>query len=190
YNAAPSQNLPVVRLDRDGRRELALLRWGLIPSWARDPAIGYRTINAKAETVAEKPAFRAAFRKRRCLVPADGFYEWQKIDGGKQPWRITLKDGAPFAFAGLWEHWDKGGEPVESFTIITTTANALCAEIDDRMPVIIGPADYEAWLAAADTAIPQALLQPYPAETMAAYPVGTRVNSPKNDDAQLIERAS
>ena len=190
YNVAPTQAMPVVRMV-DGKRELALLRWGLIPSWAKDPKIGNSLINARGETVHEKPAFRSAFKARRCLVPADGFYEWRKLPGGgKQPYRITMADGSPFAFAGLWERWDKGEEPLETFTIITTSANELVAPIHDRMPVILDPADYDAWLESPDTAIPIALIQPYPAKRMSAYPVSTRVNSPRNDDAAVIERAS
>jgi len=191
FNAAPTQTMPVIRLNAAGKRELAALRWGLVPSWSKDPAMGAKLINARAETVAEKPAFRSAFKLRRCLVPADGFYEWRKLPGGgKQPYRITMADGAPFAFAGLWERWSKGPEPLETFTIITTTANSLVAPIHDRMPVIIDAADHDAWLEARDTAIPMALLRPYPAERMTAYPVSTRVNSPRNDDASVIERAT
>jgi putative SOS response-associated peptidase YedK len=190
YNAAPTQRMPVVRIV-DDKRELALLRWGLIPSWAKDPKIGNSLINARGETVAEKPAFRSAFKARRCLVLVDGFYEWRKLPGGgKQPYRITMADGSPFAFAGLWERWDKGDEPLETFTIITTTANELVVPIHDRMPVILDPADYDAWLESPDTAIPMALIQPYPARRMSAYPVSTRVNSPRNDDAAVIERVS
>ncbi len=187
YNAAPTQLLPVIRIGADGDRELATLRWGLIPMWAKDPKIAYSTINARAETVAEKPAFRTAFKKRRCLVPADGFYEWQATGDGKQPYRITMKDGEPFAMAGLWERWDKGEEPLESFTIIVTSGNSLIKPIHDRMPVILDPDTWDHWLTAADTAIPMALLQSYPAKKMAAYKISTRVNSPKNNDAEVIE---
>ncbi len=186
YNAAPTQLLPVVRRGRGGARELVMLRWGLVPSWAKEPDIGYRMINAKAETVAEKPAYRTAFMRRRCLVPADGFYEWQQHSKQKQPYRITLKDGALFALAGLWERWQRGGEPLETFTVIVTEANELIGPIHDRMPVIIGPADHDAWLEAADTTIPMALLQPYPAGEMRAYPVSRRVNAAKNDDPEVI----
>jgi len=187
YNVAPSQKVPIVRLDKDGNRELAMLRWGLIPFWAKDDRIGYKTINARAETVATAPSFRAAFKKRRCLVPASGFYEWKKFeDGSKQPYLIQMRDGAPFSFAGLWERWDKAEAPVETFTIITGEPNSLVAELHDRMPVILDPDDYEAWLAAADTAIPQAMLQPFPAQLMTAFPVSKRVNSPKNDDPDIM----
>lgn len=190
YNVAPTQYLPVIRLDAECRRELVMLRWGLVPSWVKDPAIGARLINARAETIAEKPSFRAAFKTRRCLIPADGFYEWRRAGGAKQPYRITMANGSPFAFAGLWERWTAGEEALETVTIITTGANKLLAAIHDRMPVIIDPADQAAWLEARDTAIPLALLQPYPAERMSAYPVSARVNSPRNDDPSLIERAS
>lgn len=186
YNLAPSQSAAVVRLDTQGRRELAMLRWGLIPSWAKDPKIAYSTINARAETVHEKPAFRTAFRKRRCLIPADGFYEWQETGAAKQPWRITMKDGAPFAMAGLWERWDKGEAPIESFTIIVTSGNAVTKPIHDRMPAILHPDTWEAWLSSTDTTIPMALLQPYPAGEMTAYRVSRKVNSPKNDTAEVI----
>jgi putative SOS response-associated peptidase YedK len=142
YNAAPGQSLPVVRLRKDGRRELAMLRWGLIPAAADDAAVGQSHINAQVETVHRMPAFRAAFRKRRCLVLADGFYKWQVTAAGKQPHRFTLKDGGPFAMAGLWERWDKGNEPVESFTIIVTVANEVVRPIHDRMPVILPPATH------------------------------------------------
>jgi putative SOS response-associated peptidase YedK len=190
YNIAPTQTVPIVRLNSAGRREIALLRWGLIPFWSTDAKIAYRTINARAETVATAPAFRAAFKKRRCLVPASGFYEWKKLaDGDKQPYYTGMRDGAPFAFAGLWERWDKGEAPVETFTIITGEPNSLLAELHDRMPVILDPDDYDAWLTAADTTIPQALLQPFPSQLMTAYPVSRRVNNARSDDAAMMEPA-
>jgi len=187
YNVAPTQTVPIVRLDAAGNRELAMRRWGLIPSWANDPKIGYKMINARAETVATAPSFRAAFKKRRCLVPASGFYEWKKLeDGSKQPYLIGMRDGAPFSFAGLWERWEKGEAPVETFTIITGEPNSLVADLHNRMPVILDPDDCDTWLTAADTAILQAMLQPFPAQLMQAYPVSTKVNSPKNDTPDLI----
>jgi len=187
YNVAPTDVVPVCRLNRSGQREIAMLKWGLIPYWADDPKIGYRTINARAETVATAPAFREAFRRRRCLIPASGFYEWKKLDNGdKQPYLIQMRDGSPFSFAGLWERWARGAEPIETFTIITGEPNSLAAELHDRMPVILDPADYDAWLTARDTAISQAMLQPFPAQLMTAFPVSKRVNSPKNDDPDLI----
>jgi putative SOS response-associated peptidase YedK len=194
YNAAPTQDLPVVIRDREtGERRLEALRWGLIPFWAKDAKIGFSTINAKAETVATRPAFRDAFKSGRCLVPADGFYEWKKLDATtKQPYRIVMADGSPMAFAGLWERWrdPASGETVRSFTIVTTAPNALCARIHNRMPVIIDPADFPAWLGET-TATPdelQALLRPYPAERMEAHMIGPRIGNVKNDDAELVER--
>jgi len=137
--------------------------------------------------VATAPAFRAAFKKRRCLIPATGFYEWKKLeDGSKQPYLIGMRDGLPFSFAGLWERWDKGEAPIETFTIITGEPNSLVADLHNQMPVILDPDDYHAWLTAADTTIPQAMLQPFPAQLMTAFPVSKRVNSPKSDDAEVI----
>ena len=188
YNIAPSQDVVAIRRAADGR-ELALLRWGLIPSWAKQAAIGNRMINARAETVAEKPAFRAAFRHRRCLVAADGFYEWQKTDGGaKQPYYIRLADEAPFAIAGLWERWTPpDGDAVESCTLITTAANDLLKPIHDRMPVILAPADNDAWLdAEAPSAALGSLLRPYPADEMAAHAIGRLVNDARTDEAACI----
>lgn len=188
YNIAPSQEVPVVRMDREGRRQLTLMRWGLIPSWAKEAKIGYRMINARAETVAEKPAFRSAFRHRRCLVPADGFYEWRKRGSARQPYRITRADGAPFAFAGLWERWRPSeAEAIDSFSIVTTAANDLLRPLHDRMPVILDPKDYGPWLDT-DVAAAEAArrLVPYAGAELAVTPVSTRVNSPKNDDPACI----
>lgn len=193
YNMAPTQMVAAVRPGEDGARHLVELKWGLIPAWAKEASIGSRMINARAESVAEKPAFRAAFRARRCLIPADGFYEWQAAGEGKaakQPYRITLADGGPFGFAGLWESWrePRTGERVESCTIITTEANAALRPIHHRMPVILAPESHAPWL---DPAGPPeaalALLRPAPAAAMAARPVSTRVNKVANDDAGLIE---
>jgi putative SOS response-associated peptidase YedK len=187
YNVAPTQMAPVVRLGPDGRREPAMLRWGLVPSWAKDPKIGARLINARSDTVAVKPSFRAAFRKRRCLVPADGFYEWRAGGKLKQPYRVTLADGEPFAMAGLWESWRANtSDAIESFCILTTSANERLAEIHDRMPVILHEADFEAWLGSKDEAKALAVLRPYPAERTAYYAVSRRVNSPKFDDPECI----
>ena len=189
YNIAPSQEVPVVRQQGDAR-ELVHLRWGLLPFWADDPRIGYKMINARAETVASKPAFRPAFRRRRCLVPADGFYEWKAQGRAKQPYYLRMQDGEVFAFAGLWEHWQGEGEVVESFTIIVGPPNELGAPIHDRMPVILDPASYDRWLEPqADPAALAALLGPYPADAMEAYPVSRRVNRPANDDEQCIAPA-
>ena len=195
YNIAPTQALLVVRAVLQGetrRRELRLLRWGLVPPWADDPSVGYRMINARSETAASKPAFRAAFRRRRCLVLADGFFEWKRVGRGpKQPHYLRLRDGRPFAFAGLWERWRGPGDPPDellSCTLLTCAPNELVATIHDRMPVILPPAAYEPWLdpEQQDPAALQALLAPYPAEEMIAYPVGTGVNNPRFDDPSLI----
>ena len=191
YNVAPSQDVPVIRLNAEGRRELAMVRWGLIPFWAKDKAIGYKMINARAETVAQKPAFREALQRRRCLVVADGFYEWQKREEGpKQPHHITLKGGGPMAFAGLWERWAdrETSETVQSCTIVVTEANELLRPIHDRMPVIIAPEDFDAWLdASGGPEVAQALLRPFPSGALEDHPVSTRVNKPQNDDPSLIE---
>lgn len=184
YNIAPTQ--PVAVIPNDGRDRLDFYIWGLIPSWAKDPSIGSRMINARAETLTEKPAFRAAFRRRRCLIPADGFYEWKPEPGGKRktPMLIRMKSGEPFAFGGLWETWNApDGSQVLSCTIITTEPNALMQSIHNRMPLILPPSAHAAWLqpgeASADHLL--ALLRPHPAEPMEAYPVSTLVNSPAND---------
>jgi putative SOS response-associated peptidase YedK len=186
YNIAPTQQVPIVRL-REGERELSQLRWGLVPFWAKDPAIGNKLINARAETIASKPAFRESYRKARCLIPASGFYEWAKMtDGRKQPVHIGMKDGSLFAFAGLWSRWGPKGEALETCTIITTDANELCQQVHDRMPVILAPEHYAQWLDSAQPD-PAYLLRPYASDAMRVYPVSTRVNSPKNDDAAIIE---
>lgn len=195
YNIAPQTFQPIVRLDAETQqRELALLRWGLIPFWAKDAKIGYSTINAKAETLATAPAFREALKRRRCLVPADGFYEWQLLDPKtKQPWAITLKDGSPFAFAGLWDTWkDKTtGQPLETYTIITTEPNELTARLHNRMPVILAPRDYERWLAPADPArLPVDLLRPYDADLMASWKVSPAVGNVRNNSPELCAEAS
>jgi len=194
FNIAPSQPVAVVRLLPDEpERQLAWLRWGLIPSWATDPAIGNRMINARAETVAEKPAFRAALRRRRCLVIADGFYEWQKTGGKKQPHFIHMRDDRPFAFAGLWESWEGADHSVvESCTLLTTEPNQLLAPIHNRMPVILAPERYHQWLdpGVGDPDRLRPLLAPYPADRMGAYPITTYVNSPANDGPRCIERAA
>jgi putative SOS response-associated peptidase YedK len=188
FNIAPTQAVPVVRATPEGR-ELALLRWRLIPSWASDPAVGNTMINARAETVAEKPAYRSAFRKRRCLIPADGFFEWGAGPGGrKQPVYFRMKDGSPFAFAGLWESWSKGDGPVESCALITTTPNGLVAPVHDRMPAILAPDEYARWLdpRAGDPAALAGLLRPYPASAIVAFPVGRTVNDPRYDGPECI----
>jgi putative SOS response-associated peptidase YedK len=203
YNIAPTQQAPVVRAPgkgdagEEGGCRLDFLHWGLIPSWAKDPSMGARMINARSETAAEKPAFRSAMRHRRCLVPADAFYEWQKRAGGKQPYCIRMRDGSPFAFAGLWERWrppeGEGGEtePVESFTILTTTPNAMMKKLHDRMPVIIPREAYALWLdeRIQDPEKLAKLLAPISGDLLEAYPIGTRINSPRHDDPACLDPA-
>ncbi len=191
YNIAAPQDVAAVRLDQESdRRELVLLHSGLIPSWAKDAKIGNRLINARAETVAEMPSFRSAFAKRRCLIVADGFYEWQKIDGKKQPYYIHRPDDEPFPFAGLWEYWNGGGEEIQSCTIITTVANDLMEPIHDRMPVILAERDWPVWLDAEfkDKESLKGLLQPCDPDLLMAYPISTLVNNPRNDVPRCIER--
>jgi putative SOS response-associated peptidase YedK len=190
FNIAPSQEVAAVRHDAaDRARELAWLHWGLVPAWADDPAVGYRMINARSETAATRPAFREAFRRRRCLVVGDGFYEWKRGAKPKQPYYIRLEQDRPFAFAGLWERWHKGDAAIESCTILTTRANELIAPLHDRMPVILDPKHYDAWLdpQVDDPARLKLLLGPYPAERMTAFPVSMLVNSPRHDTAECIE---
>jgi putative SOS response-associated peptidase YedK len=189
YNVAPTQAVLAVRIPAGGDEpEPALLKWGLVPSWAGDPSVGYRMINARAETAADKPSFRSAFRQRRCLILADGFFEWAKVGKNKQPYLFRLPGGRPFAFAGLWEHWERDGRAIDSCTILTTDANELVQPVHDRMPVILAPADFDRWLDPKAVNGPdlQALLRPYPAEAMAAYPVSTHVNNPKHNDAACV----
>jgi putative SOS response-associated peptidase YedK len=189
YNVAPTQ--PILAVPNDGSGKADFFAWGLIPSWAKDPTIGSRMINARAETLAEKPSFRAAYKYHRCLIFADGFFEWQVQPDGKSkvPHFIRLKDGSPFAFAGLWEHWQSPeGSEVRSATIITTEPNRLMASIHNRMPVILPPDAYAQWLdpAPRTAAELQALLVPYPAEAMTAYPISTLVNKPENDRPEVV----
>jgi len=195
YNIAPTQMVAVIRLDQDTlRRRLVLVKWGLIPFWAKDPSIGNRLINARAETAAVKPAFRAAFKSRRCLVPADGYYEWKKKRAGpKQPYLARNADGSPFAFAGLWEKWQApGGESIESCTILTTDANELTQPIHDRMPVILQVKDYDLWLdvQVKDPTLLKPLLRPYPSEEMILQPVNPKVNKARYDAPDCVEAVS
>ncbi len=191
YNIAPTQDVAAVRFDSErNQRELSLLHWGLIPPWAKEEKMASKLINARAETVAEKPSFRSAFTKRRCLILADGFYEWQKLPGGtKQPHYIHRKDDGPFALAGLWESWNHEGEIIESCTIITTSANEVMQPLHDRMPVILAKVDYEDWLDPTfkDKAALQELLKPCPADWLETYPVSTRVNNAKHDEAECLK---
>lgn len=191
WNIAPTQDIAAVRRDEDGRH-LVPLHWGLVPHWAEDPSIGSRMINARAETLADKPAFRAALRQRRCLIPIDGFYEWKTEGKRKQPYAIRRRDRQPMALAGLWESWPgpKGAplpQPLQSATIVTTGANAVLRPLHERMPVVMDPRDWEAWLdPAAPLPLVQDLLRPAPDGELEAYPVSTRVNSVRNDDESCI----
>ncbi len=187
YNVAPTQAVTAVR-EAGGKLACVPLRWGLVPSWAGDLKIGHSLLNARAETVASKPAFRAAFRRRRCLIVADGYFEWKAVGKKKQPYYFRLRDETPFAFAGLWEHWERDGQVVESCTIITTEANDLARPYHDRMPVIL-PADARALWLDTDIEEPRALqdlLRPYPAEEMRFDPVNPVVNSARNEGPECI----
>ncbi|PPS39584.1 SOS response-associated peptidase [Chroococcidiopsis sp. TS-821] len=188
YNIAPTQLVPVVLYSAEKQRQLQMMRWGLIPSWAKDPNIASRLINARSETVSEKPSFRAAFRHRRCLVIADGFYEWQRQERKKQPYYFQLQNKQPFGFAGLWEHWQTSdGEEINTCTILTTEANELMRPIHDRMPVILDSQDYGLWLnPAAQVTELQGLLRPYSSQAMNSYPVSTLVNKPTNNSPECI----
>jgi putative SOS response-associated peptidase YedK len=189
FNIAPSQPVLAVRIaPESGEREGTLLKWGLIPSWAKEPSIGNNLANARADTVAEKPAFRSAFKKRRCLVLADGFYEWQAGPGGKTPYYFQSKDGSPFAFAGLWERWQKGEEPIESCSLITTEANGVVGPVHDRMPVILDSSSFARWLdpETGSNAL-KSMLSPLPDDWLTAHPVSKLVNNPRNESPRCIE---
>ncbi len=189
WNVAPTQAAAIVRRDREGARELAMLRWGLVPAFAGDASGGSKLINARSETAAEKPSFRQAWARRRCLVPVDGFYEWQTIDGAKQAWRIGLRGGGVLGLAGLWETWiDPATEhPLQTFTVLTCPANERLISFHERMPVILGPEDWAAWL---DPATPEGrlhgLMRTFPVDTMAWYRVSPHVNNVRNDDPACI----
>jgi len=191
WNGAPTDPLPIVRSDaKAGERSLDLARWSLVPFWAKDIKVGFANINARGEDVDRKPAFREAYQRRRCLVPVDSYYEWAKTPTGKQPFAIALADHGIMALAGLWENWrSPSGERVRSFTIITCPPNALCAELHNRMPVILAPEAWPVWLGEKPAEPPtlQALLAPYPAEGMTCWPVSVRVGNVKNNDASLVE---
>ncbi len=192
YNIAPTQEILAVRENPDGR-EMMFFKWGLVPSWAKDTSMGARLINARSETVSEKPAFRQAFKQRRCIIPADGFYEWQRTGGRKQPFFFQMRDESPFGFAGLWERWrGDTGNVINSCTILTTKANDVLQPVHDRMPVILHLKDYDLWLDAdvRKHDLVKELLRPYPAEDMVGYPVSTSINRPHNQGANLIEPAT
>ncbi len=189
YNIAPSQPIAVVRLV-DGQRQFALVRWGLLPSWVKDPKTFTLLINARGESVAEKPAFRAAMKRRRCLIPADGFYEWQAVGDRKRPFYVHAKSGAPLAFAGLWETWTgPNGEELDTAAIVTTRANKTLSAIYERMPVIVPPEAFDLWLNAGevDAATAAALIAPAPDNLLEAYEISTAVNRTANDNAKLLE---
>ncbi len=190
YNLAPTQAVLAARAGVGGRNELVPLRWGLVPGWSKGPDSRFSMINARAETVHQKPAYRGPFKYRRCLIPAEGFYEWKNEGGRKQPWFIQRADGLPFAMAGLWEHWqDPAGDELESCSIIVTQANAAIAPLHERMPVILDSEHWPAWLDPVNQRPGELLplLQPYAGAPMNRYPVSTRVNRPGNEGAELIE---
>lgn len=191
YNVAPSQEIAVIRQPADTKPQAAMLKWGLVPFWAKDAAIGARMINARAETVAQKPAFRQAFKRRRCVILADGFYEWHTEDGRKTPYFISLKTDRPFAMAGLWESWDKTDQPpLETCAIITTTASKSIGKLHDRMPVILDSPATTDWIQAErDPDALIAMLKSYDDEEIQAWPVNRSVNNPVNQGSTLIERA-
>lgn len=193
YNIAPTQEVLTVRQEGAGARYATQVRWGLIPHWAKDMSIGSKMINARSETVHEKPAFRQAIRSRRCIVPASGFFEWVATPKGKFPQYITMQDGSPFAFAGIWESWNTPqGEILESCAIMTTTANSLMSKIHDRMPVILHQTDFDLWLDCLvnEPLEAEQLYQPFPAELMQAWPVSKLVNSPAHDAEECIQPLS
>lgn len=185
YNIAPRDDL--VAITNDEPTEMDNLQWGLLPHWANDPEDVPRPINARSETVSEKPMFRDALEKRRCLILADGFYEWKGTRGGKQPYRIEQPGREPYAYAGLWDTWEHNGDSVRTCTILTTKANTVVADIHNRMPVILNPEDENTWLSGGDVEVIQSLCKPYPADDLRAYPVSKRVNNPENDTPDLFE---
>jgi putative SOS response-associated peptidase YedK len=188
YNIAPTQPIPVIRQHpKEPVRQLSIMRWGLIPSWAKDPSVGASMINARSETAATKPAFRDALKSRRCLIPADGFFEWMRTGKAKQPYCFEVNNGELFAFAGLWDRWkDASGKAVETCSILTTTPNAVTAAVHDRVPVILDPDNYDLWLdpGMRDVSAASDLLKPYDARLVRCYPVSTRINSVGNDDPE------
>jgi putative SOS response-associated peptidase YedK len=192
FNIAPTQQVAAIRASQgDGGREFVSLKWGLIPSWAKDASIGAKLINARSETVMEKPSFRESFRRRRAIIPADGIFEWRRAGKGKQPYFFQMRDGSLFGFAGLWDRWrDEDGEVVETCSILTTEANDLFRPVHERMPVVLHPESYDEWLSDDPRGVEalKELLCPYPSSEMIAYPVSPRVNSPQSQGEELIER--
>ncbi len=195
FNIAPSSLVPCIRVPfNETKPVMETLKWGLVPSWAKDPAIGFKLANARAETMAEKPSFRSAFKKQRCLVPADGFYEWDQKTKPKQPFYFYMKNEEPFCLAGLWEFWkpkDGKGEPIQSFTLITTEANSILAPVHDRMPVILEEKDFEAWLDPRNQDVEKLkqFLKPFPASQMASYPVSLYMSNTRNEGPQCLGKA-
>jgi putative SOS response-associated peptidase YedK len=189
YNIAPTQSVLAIRHSPDGR-EVVMLKWGLIPAWAKDASIGAKLINARSETVDEKPSFREAFKRRRCIIPADGFYEWQRTGGKKQPFYFRFKDDRLFGFAGLWDKWrNADGESIETCSILTTEANAILSKVHDRMPVILDPEAYDLWLDedVRKQDLRKELLCPFAASEMTSYPVSMAINSPQHQGEQLVQ---
>jgi putative SOS response-associated peptidase YedK len=191
YNIAPSQQIPIIR-DIENGREMVLARWGLVPHWSKEPKTKYSTINARIESVAEKPAYRTPFKHRRCLIPADGFYEWKVVDGRKAPHHIRMRDGGVFALAGLWDRWEGDGESLDSCSIIVMPANEVMKPLHERMPAIIAPANYDLWLdrRVSDKNEIMGYLDSTPSSRLVTYPVSSRVNSPMHDDKHCIEPAA
>lgn len=190
YNIAPTTDIVACRNYRGKERELVLLRWGLVPGWMkRLPSNAYSMFNARSETITQKPAYRSAFQSRRCLIPADGFFEWKGPVAPKQPFFICRRDGGPFSFAGVWDHWENGSQRISSCSIIVTPANAYLSHIHNRMPVIVKPDDYDRWLDPRyDSETLLSLLVPYDGEDLMAYPVGIAVNDPRNDTIAVLKR--
>ena len=187
FNIAPTTDVLIVRAGADGAPVPAIVRWGLLPRWAKDPKLAAKLNNARGETLAQKPSFRDAYRRRRCLVPANGFYEWKRVDARKQPYYVYPAHGVLFAFAGLWERWEGAGGPLETCTIVTTDANAPMQAVHDRMPVILATPDYARWLDSTGGADVSDLLAPCPADAIGMHPVSTAVNRASNDLPELIE---
>jgi putative SOS response-associated peptidase YedK len=192
YNIAPMTDVGIVRVNNEGQREFVRMRWGLVPRWAKDTAIGNKLINARGETIADKPSFRTAYRRHRCLFPTDGFFEWAAVEAGdtqrKQPLHIGMKDASLFAFGGLYERWrSTEGEVLDTCTIVTVAANELLRPVHERMPMIVAAGHYARWLDPANAEVAD-LIAPFPSSEMAYYPVSTRVNNVRNDEASLIER--